>query len=98
MTKVADPTVGTAGQALTYTLTVTNAGPFPATGVIATDAVPAGAVFVAASASQGTASLVDGAVVAQPRRPGGGGLGDGHDRRHPVGGRLADEHRRRHGQ
>ena len=64
VTKVADPTVGTAGQALTYTLTVTNAGPFPATGVIATDAVPAGAVFDAASASQGTASLVGGAVVA----------------------------------
>ena len=65
VTKAADPTVGTAGQALTYTLTVTNAGPFQATGVIATDAVPAGAVFVAASASQGTASLVGGAVVAR---------------------------------
>ena len=65
VTKAADPTVGTAGQALTYTLTVTNAGPFQATGAIATDAVPAGAAFVAASASQGTASLVGGAVVAR---------------------------------
>ena len=65
VTKAADPIVGTAGQALTYTLTVTNAGPFQATGVIATDAVPAGAVFVAAGASQGTASLVGGAVVAR---------------------------------
>ena len=64
VTKVADPAVGTAGQALTYTLTVTNAGPFPATGVIATDAIPAGAAFVAAGASQGTASLVNGVVVA----------------------------------
>ena len=64
VTKAAVPTVGTAGQALTYTLTVTNAGPFPATGVIATDAVPAGAVFVAAGASQGTASLVGGTVMA----------------------------------
>ncbi len=64
VTKVADPTVGTAGQALTYTLTVTNAGPFQATGVIATDAVPAGAVFVAATASQGAASLVGGEVMA----------------------------------
>jgi uncharacterized repeat protein (TIGR01451 family) len=64
VTKVADPTVGTAGQALTYTLTVTNAGPFLSTGVIATDAVPAGAAFVAAAASQGTASLVNGVVVA----------------------------------
>ena len=64
LSKGADPTVGTAGQALTYTLTVTNDGPFQATGVIATDAVPAGAVFVAASASQGTASPVGGVVVA----------------------------------
>ena len=48
---------------MTYTLTVTNAGPFQATGVIATDAVPAGK-FDAASASQGTASLVGRAVVA----------------------------------
>jgi uncharacterized repeat protein (TIGR01451 family) len=64
VTKVADPTVGTAGQALTYTLTVTNNGTLPATGVIATDAVPAGSVFVATGASQGTASLVDGVVVA----------------------------------
>ena len=53
VTKAADPTVGTAGQALTYTLTVTNAGPFQATGVIATDAVPAGAMFDAASAFRG---------------------------------------------
>jgi uncharacterized repeat protein (TIGR01451 family) len=65
VTKVADPVVGTAGQPLTYTLTVTNDGPFQATGVIATDAVPAGAVFVAASASQGTTDLVGGAVVAR---------------------------------
>ena len=64
VTKFANPIVGTAGQALTYTLTVTNAGPSPATGVIATDAVPAGAVFDAASASQGTASLVGGVVMA----------------------------------
>ena len=64
VTKAADPTVGTAGQALTYTLTVTNVGPFQDTGVIATDAVPAGAVFDAASASQGTASLAGGTVVA----------------------------------
>ena len=98
VTKAADPTVGTASQALTYTLTVTNAGPFQATGVIATDAVPAGAAFDAASASQGTASLVGGAVVARLGDLAVGGLGDGHDRRHPVGGRLVDELRRRHGQ
>ncbi|MBK5228795.1 MAG: SBBP repeat-containing protein [Actinobacteria bacterium] len=37
------------GQALTYTLTVQNAGPDPATGVTITDTLPAGVTFVSAS-------------------------------------------------
>jgi uncharacterized repeat protein (TIGR01451 family) len=39
---------------LTYSITVTNAGKVTATGVVASDALPAGTVFSSASASQGT--------------------------------------------
>ena len=50
---IADPTevpVGgfTPGTSVTYTLTVTNEGPSPATGVIAQDKLPAGVTFVSA--------------------------------------------------
>ena len=49
-----DPVV--AGRTLTYTLTVRNAGPDPATGVVVTDTLPAGVTFVSAKPSKGTCS------------------------------------------
>src|SRR5439155_1424206 len=52
------------GQNLTYTVTVTNAGPDSATGVTLTDALPAGTTFGSATASQGTATRAAGTVTA----------------------------------
>ncbi|GIV95501.1 MAG: hypothetical protein KatS3mg057_0158 [Herpetosiphonaceae bacterium] len=49
-----DP-VGT-GMPLTYTLTILNAGPSPATGIVLTDTLPFGVVFEAATTSQGSCS------------------------------------------
>lgn len=42
------------GQPLTYTVTVSNAGPDPATGVTLVDTLPAGVTFVSVSPSQGS--------------------------------------------
>ncbi len=42
-----DPAV--AGEALTYTLTITNHGPFPSTGIVLTDTLPADVAFISAS-------------------------------------------------
>ena len=47
-----DP-VFSGGQDLTYTITVENAGPDPATGVTLSDTLPAGVTFVSASATAG---------------------------------------------
>jgi virginiamycin B lyase len=59
----ASPSPATAGQPLTYTLTVANAGPQTAFNVVVADALPAGAAFVSAGASQGAAPTQAGGVV-----------------------------------
>lgn len=50
------------GSNLTYTVTVSNAGPNGATGVVLTDTLPSGAVFVSATPSQGKCSQAAGTV------------------------------------
>ncbi|WP_165075326.1 SdrD B-like domain-containing protein [Paludisphaera rhizosphaerae] len=59
-----DPAVGVVGQELTYTILVTNRGSNAASGVIATENLPAGVEFVSASTSQGTVTQSDGVVTA----------------------------------
>ena len=54
-----DPTPSV-GDTITFTVTLTNAGPDTATGVAVTDLLPAGLTFVAASASQGSYDNVTG--------------------------------------
>jgi uncharacterized repeat protein (TIGR01451 family) len=53
------------GRELTYTITVSNAGPVTATSVVVTDTLPARVSFVSARTSQGSVSQADGTVVAQ---------------------------------
>ncbi len=52
------------GGNVTYAVTITNQGPDSAAGVILSDSLPAGASFVAATPSQGTASQSGGVVTA----------------------------------
>ncbi|MEA2343434.1 MAG: hypothetical protein QOF63_1603, partial [Thermoanaerobaculia bacterium] len=49
VTKTATPNPVATGGSLTYTITAVNNGPDPATGVVATDTLPAGVTFVSAS-------------------------------------------------
>jgi large repetitive protein len=54
LTKTVDnPTPGV-GDTVTYTLTISNAGPDGATGIVLSDLLPAGVSFVGATPSQGT--------------------------------------------
>jgi uncharacterized repeat protein (TIGR01451 family) len=54
LTLTANPHPVLVGQALTYTLSVSNAGPFDATGVTLSDALPAGVTLVSVQPSQGS--------------------------------------------
>ncbi len=58
----AAPSTATIGHELTYTLTVANFGPGPASGVVLTTNLPAGATIVAASQTQGISSIGSGVV------------------------------------
>ena len=58
-----DPVV--AGETLTYTLTVANAGPSSASDVVVTDDLPAGVAFVSADPSQGTCAEASGTVTCE---------------------------------
>ncbi len=51
-----------AGQSLTYTVRIANSGPDTAAGVVLTDDIPKGTVFVSASSSQGSCSHSSGTV------------------------------------
>jgi len=64
ITKVDLPDPVYAGRELTYTITVSNAGPAAATSVVVTDTLPARVSFVSAQTSQGSVSHADGTVIA----------------------------------
>ena len=63
ITKMSSPATARLGQAVTYTVTVTNAGPATATNVTANDFLPAGLAFVSATPSQGAPATVNGTLV-----------------------------------
>ncbi|WP_308343882.1 DUF11 domain-containing protein [Streptomyces sp. MK37H] len=58
MTKPADTTTVTVGEMVTYRVTVRNTGPQQATGVTATDQLPAGLTFLSATASHGSYAAI----------------------------------------
>ena len=60
MTDAPDPVAS--GSSLTYSMTIHNAGPDPATGVTVTDTLPFATVFSSASASQGSCTFSQGTV------------------------------------
>jgi uncharacterized repeat protein (TIGR01451 family) len=59
ITKTTNATQAPTGSTISYTITVTNNGPDPATNVVVNDDLPAGLQFVSATPSQGTCSGTD---------------------------------------
>ena len=79
--KSVDQTTAVPGDTLTYTMGVANDGTADATGVTATDTLPAGVTFVAADThGAGTYDSVDGRLEHRDRRQ--RHVGDPHDHRH----------------
>jgi len=62
VTKSASSDPVTAGEGLTYTLVITNHGPYSGTGVLVTDTLPTGVTFITATASQGDCNESGGTV------------------------------------
>ena len=62
LTKTASPDPVDVGQSLTYTVTITNAGPAEASGVTLTDVLTGGQSFSASTPSQGSCSESQGTV------------------------------------
>lgn len=60
-----DPDPVVAGEALTYTLEVSNQGPSPVTGVVVTDTLPAGVEFTNLTTTQGSGSHQAGTVTVE---------------------------------
>jgi uncharacterized repeat protein (TIGR01451 family) len=65
LTKTDDPDPVTEGGVLTYTLTIRNSGPDPATAVMVEDDLPKQVEFVGATASSGTCERQGGRVLCQ---------------------------------
>ena len=59
ITKTTGSTTATPGGTVTYTITVTNAGPSPATNIVVSDDLPAGLTLISATPSQGTCNASD---------------------------------------
>jgi uncharacterized repeat protein (TIGR01451 family) len=62
LSQTAAPAAPLVGQDLAFTLTVTNRGPNPAPGVVVTDPLPGGVMFVSAVPSQGSFALNNGSL------------------------------------
>lgn len=59
ITKVTPSNSAPTGSTITYTITVSNAGPSPATGVVVNDTLPTGLQLVSATPSQGTCNATN---------------------------------------